>query len=756
MKTQNCAIHEVADQLSASDAVGAVFLDRRAGHISFASLPNADAREAEERLKSLSERVAPEDVPIRGGPPWNEACPRCRDGARLPEGVRVVAIPESGVLLEREACPTARRFWRWHQLPWVRVRPLAREAVVAHEWRLPLALAVACGVLVLAGGWVEKSVEHGYLLSRALYVAAYICGGWEAAWDTWQLLRKRILDIHFLMLAVAVGAAAIGHWWEGGALLFLFSLSGALEDLAHQRTEREINSLFKEAPKLAHVIREDGTEETVPVDDIRPGMLLAIRPGDAIPVDGRVEEGRSAADESNLTGESEPVEKGPGDVVLAGTLNLWGRLTCRAIRSASESALAKIIRLIREARESKAPAQRFTDRFGTGYTYSVLALSALMFLVWWRVLALPAEQAFYRAMTLLVVASPCALVLSIPSAVLAGIAAAARRGVLFRGGAALEKLAEIRRVALDKTGTLTSGTLAVVGIEPFTGTPEAVLARSAALAFHSHHPVSTALHRHAVDQELPVPAADEIRSSAGAGLTGVIEGRQARLGNRVLIGEPWVSRYPEPPAGITEVFFDDGHVRGRILLRDEIRRASRSLLERLRGYGLSVTMLTGDRPEAARAVAAEVGLDEVHAGLKPEDKVGKIRQWTEGGEKPAMIGDGVNDAPSLAAAYVGVAMGTRGADAALEQADIVLMKDRLDRFAVAYEISRLANRIIRQNLAVSLGSVVVLTISAIAGIIPLTVGVIGHEGSTIVVVMNSLRLLVARFPAEKEAAEAGV
>src|SRR5439155_1725943 len=306
------------------------------------------------------------------------------------------------------------------------------------------------------------------------YLGAYLAGGWFTAEEVWERLRHRAIDVHFLMLAVAVGSATIGAWAEGAILLFLFSLSGALEHFALGRTQREIRSLFREAPKTATVIGSGGREADWPVEKLTQGMRLRIRPGAQFPVDAEVLSGQTAADESNLTGEATPVEKAAGDHVLAGTINLWGAVEAAVLRPASESSLQKIIRLIREAQHQKAPAQQFTDKFGTAYTYAVLALTIVMFFVWWLALGLPpftsqqhSASAFYRTMTLLVVASPCALVLSIPSAVLAAIAWGARHGILFRGGAAVEKLAATDIVAMDKTGTLTTGELKVESVESF-------------------------------------------------------------------------------------------------------------------------------------------------------------------------------------------------------------------------------------------------------------------------------------------------
>jgi Cd2+/Zn2+-exporting ATPase len=412
--------------------------------------------------------------------------------------------------------------------------------------------------------------------------------------------------------------------------------------------------------------------------------------------------------------------------------------------------LEGILRLIRDAQEQKAPAQRFTDRFGTRYTQAILTLSLVMFLVWWGLAGWDRGQAgtaFYKTMTLLVVASPCALVLSIPSAVLAGIAAGARRGILFRGGSPIERLGSIQRVALDKTGTLTTGEMKVRAVEVEAGcTEEQVLRGAAALGIQSLHPVSVAVVRGTKKKGWSVPTLKDFSSATGGGLMGrTNEGVECRLGRRSFLQEPgWIKEKTAPAPGVSEVFYEAGNVRGRILLEDEIRKSSRPLLEWLEKQGLKVTMLTGDREAAARLVAEQVGLKDFRFGLHPEEKVAAIRDWNERGEKVAMVGDGVNDAPSLAMAEIGVAMGARGTGAALAESDIILMRDRLESFAEAFDLSRRTRRIIGQNLVISLGTVVVLVTAALGAAIPLTVGVAGHEGSTVIVVLNSLRLLAPR------------
>jgi Cd2+/Zn2+-exporting ATPase len=542
----------------------------------------------------------------------------------------------------------------------------------------------------------------------------------------------------------------VGHWDEGALLLFLFSFSGALEELAAYRTERELAGLFKVAPREAVKILEDGSEERVAVELLEPGMKVRVRPGDGFPVDAEVLDGKTSADESSLTGEAAPVDKEVGSVVLAGTLNLWGRVDLRVVRRAKESALEGILRLIRDAQEQKAPAQRFTDRFGTRYTQGILTLSLVMFLVWWGLAGWGRPQmgaAFYKTMTLLVVASPCALVLSIPSAILAGIASGARRGILFRGGSPIERLGSIRRVALDKTGTLTTGEMKIRGVEVEGGNAEdQILQGAAALALQSLHPVSVAVVRESKKRGLSILSLKEFSSASGGGLMGKTEeGVECRLGRRSFLGDPtWVKEKAAPVPGVSEVFYEAGKMRGRILLEDEIRKSSRPLLEWMSRQGLKVTMLTGDREAAARLVAEQVGLKDYRFGLHPEDKVAAIREWNAQGEKVAMVGDGVNDAPSLAAAEIGVAMGARGTGAALAESDIILMRDRLESFAEAYDLSRRTRRIILQNLVISLGTILVLVVAAMGAMIPLTLGVAGHEGSTVIVVLNSLRLLAPR------------
>ncbi len=751
---ESCILYELAEAMAGDETLKAVWLDSHRKKVSFAFVDGADTSAARRKLEAVVARHRPENLPDCAHDPWKVDCLLCELGRSraMPAGIRLLSMPDAGILLEKDSAAAQPRL-AWQHFEWMLFRPRELEIPAAdddlEEWRHDLYGAAVCGITALGGILLEKFAPGQATAALACYLVAYLAGGWHAATDVWALLKKRTLDVHFLMLAVAVGAAAIGHWSEGAMLLFLFSFSGALEEMAMARTERAIRSLFHEAPKEATVV-VDGAESRVSIESLAPGAVVRVRPGEQFAVDAVVIAGTTAADESNLTGESVPIEKATGDRVLGGTLNQWGSVDCRVTAAASESSLAKVIRLIQEAQHSKAPSQRFTDRFGTGYTYAVLAATLGMFLVWWKVLGVPAfsddgaSSAFYRAMILLVVASPCALVLSIPSAVLAGIAAGARKGVLFRGGAAIEKLAAVTRVAMDKTGTLTTGMLRVTGVETVPpGREDELLAAAGALAHHSAHPVSRAITAACRERKIAVADVAGFRSLTGTGVEGDLTGGvKAQMGRRELFAKAaWLENIAMADVGSTETVLEAGDLRGRILLRDEIREESAPLLASLYKIGLDVSMLTGDRAEAAHLVADHLGLKDVNAELSPEEKVERIRSWTDAGEKVAMIGDGVNDAPSLAAAHVAVGMGVRGSDAALEQADVVLMQDRLENFFYAYQLSRRARRIIRQNLAISLGVIALLAAAALGSAIPLTVGVIGHEGSTVLVVLNSLRLL---------------
>ncbi len=761
MKKDQCIISELAKIVSQDHSLKALWLDVAHKKVSFAFEDGMETEESRQRLQEIVSHYKPDVDSKCIQDVWQDMdCALCHKSAKhsIPDNIKLVTIPRSGLLIEKLNISTPRCLWRWQQFPWIHFKPrqftLPPDLINLTEWKQELGGAIICAIATLIGFLIEKTViplPPGVAIG--CYVMAYIAGAYFPFRETIELLRKGILDVHFLMMCVALGAAFIGHWWEGATLLFLFSLSGALEEMAMANTEREIKSLFKEAPKTATILDNEGHEFTLNVEDLKVGMLLRVRPGELFPVDSLVMRGSSAANEANLTGESLPVDKKPGDHVFSGTINLWGSVDCRISKLASDSVLAKIIELIEKAQESKAPSQRFTDQFSTGYTYAILGGSILMFFVWCFVFHVPAfigtetqTSAFYRAMTLLVVASPCALVLSIPSAILAGIAAGAKGGVLFRGGVAIEKLAEVTRVALDKTGTLTTGELKVIKIYPYTqGKEQEVLKLAASIAHHSTHPVSKAIAKTYLDQGGELFEVRDFESLSGLGLQANVvlsEGSfvKVRLGRRSMF--PMLASMSEPEIGVTEVMVESAQIKGQILLLDQVRAVSAPLLKDLQAKGIKVSMLTGDRPEAAELIAKQIGLTDIYAALTPEQKVRQIQQWQSQGEKVAMVGDGVNDAPSLAASYVAVGMGMRGSAAVLEQADIVLVQDKLENFIFAFNLSKKARRIIQQNLTISLGVILVLVFSALGSAIPLTVGVIGHEGSTVIVVLNSLRLLI--------------
>jgi Cd2+/Zn2+-exporting ATPase len=751
-----CLTRSVTEALAEEPTLEAVTVNRVQKTISVATLGRVDVPKITERITATIQNAGMDSSVPCALLSGEGDCNTCAMPLTPNERQKITIRSEGdNTTIARVTCPTAPRFWRWRDIPWPKVVQRDVEFVehIEHvdEWKAQLAAAVLCGVFGLTGYFLKGTAHSNY--SIYCYMLAYLAGAWFTVGEVWERLQQRAIDVHFLMLAVAAGSACIGAWGEGATLLFLFSLSGALEHFALGRTQREIHSLFKEAPKVATVLDPSGRESEVPVERLRAGMRLLIKPGAQFPVDAEISKGQTASDESNLTGEATPVDKAVGDTVLAGTLNLWGAVEVTVTRGVKESSLHKIIQLIKEAQQQKAPAQLFTDRFSTYYTYLVLMLSFAMFFVWWLALGLTpfaetanTRSAFYHTMTLLVVASPCALVLSIPSAVLAAIAWGARHGILFRGGAAVEKLAGVNVVALDKTGTLTTGELRVEKVESFPPGRENEVAQLAySLERLSTHPLARAITRYGKQSRLQPIELERFESITGQGLQARRNGKLSMLGRREWLarGEyaKTIAATPPTDAGFSEVWLTESDLLGRIVLRDDVRPQARQVVEELRREGLRSVVLTGDRKATAEHLKAELQLDDVRSELKPEQKVAEIQQLEKDGQRVAMVGDGVNDAPSLVAADVGVAMGARGSDAALEQAEVVLMHDRLENFLAAFRLSQRARRIIRQNLVISLGTVVVLVCFALLGKIPLTIGVVGHEGSTVVVVMNSLRLL---------------
>ncbi|MEY4854995.1 MAG: hypothetical protein RIR32_1671 [Verrucomicrobiota bacterium] len=624
----------------------------------------------------------------------------------------------------------------------------------AGEWRTLGALALACGLLGLGALATELAAGPAWL-RWALAAAASGAGAWEAAGEGWHALRwHRRIDVHLLMLLAAAGAWVVGQPLEGVLLLFLFSTAGAIEHYAMDRTRGAIDALLDRSPKKARRLGPDGAETEIAVAALVPGDLVAILPGELVPADGEVREGESAVDESTLTGEAKPAAKRRGDPVAGGTLNDWGRLVVQVTRAEQDSALHRIVKLIREAQESKAPAQRAIDRWGDAYAIFTLSASALFLVTLllaghpFRDATDPANSALYRAMTLLVVLSPCALVLSVPSAVLAAIAAGARQGILFRGGAAVERLADVDCVCFDKTGTLTAGTPVVAALEVLPPSADRRRALSALLSLEAGttHPFAAGVVAACRAEGALQKEVQGLSNSPGQGVAGSLDGARWSVGTREFTGAQEIPGAPVPAGAIvSEVWASDGAVTVRATLVDEIRPASAPTLAALHARQIRTVMLTGDREEAAAVAARQVGVQSYGAALTPDAKMAAIRRLSAEGRVVAMVGDGVNDAPGLAAADVAIGMGGRGSDAALESSDVVLADDRIERLVDAIELSRAARRAIRVNILISIGAALGMAAYVVfrPGV-PLSLGVGVHEGSTVLVCLNGLRLLAHR------------
>lgn len=609
-----------------------------------------------------------------------------------------------------------------------------------------LIFSCVAGLLLLAG-WLTGLAGAPHTLSLGLLLGAYAAGGFYTLRDAWQSMKSRSFDIDILMIVAAAGAAALGAWEEGALLLFLFSLGHALEHMAMDRARKAIEALAKLAPKTA-IVQRDGAEAEVRVEALLRGDRVVVKPGQRIPADGQVASGNSAVDQSPVTGESMPVDKQPGDKVFAGTVNGEGALVVEVTRLARESTLARMVTMVAEAQTQKSPTQRFTDRFERIFVPLVLAGAALL-IVLPPLFGFPFAESFYRAMAVLVAASPCALAIATPSAVLSGIARAAAGGVLIKGGAHLENLGVLTAVAFDKTGTLTIGKPKVTDVVAVSGSADELLKIAAAVESRSAHPLAQAVVTEAKRRGLSWGEAGEVEAVTGKGLRAEFDGKKVIVGNAGLFdGEPIpgvILQHVERlgTKGKTIMLIQaDGQFLGIVALADTPRPGVREVLARLHRIGVRKTiMLTGDNESVGRAIADAVGLDEVHAGLLPEDKVTAMEELGQRYGRVAMVGDGVNDAPAMARATVGIAMGGAGTDVALETADVALMADDLSRLPFAVALSRASRRIIRQNLFVSLGVVALLIPATLFGWAGIGLAVLIHEGSTIVVVINALRLL---------------
>ena len=557
------------------------------------------------------------------------------------------------------------------------------------------------------------------------------------------------MNIDLLMILAAVGAAALGDWPEGAVLLFLFSLSHALEHFILGRTRGAIASLMKLTPDEAIVVR-DGQQQTVSLEQLVVGDRVIVPPSGRIPVDGVVRDGRTAVDQSPMTGESIPVEKQVGDSVLAGTLNQQGLIQVEVTRVGGETTLARMVRLVEQAQSERADSQQFTDWFGQRYTVVVLLGTVVVFLLGLYGYQDSFRLAAYRAMTALVVASPCAVVISIPAAILSAIASAARGGVLFKGGSHLERTARLRVMAFDKTGTLTIGRPGLTSILTAPGVSELkLLAEAAALEEHSEHPLARAVIEAAAARGASPFTADAVEAVIGHGVVGTVHGERRRVGKLSWFHESG-TRIDEELArraallqaeGHTLIgVADDAHVLGLLAVSDPLRPTAAIAIQQLRELGLApLVMLSGDHPAVVARMAGLLGL-EGEGSLLPEDKLKRLDALKQHGPI-GMIGDGMNDAPSLAAADVGFSLGGAGTDVALETADVVLMADDLQRLPYAIALARATQRIIRQNLVIAFGVMIGLLITTFITVLPLPLAVLGHEGSTVLVILNGVRLL---------------
>ncbi|MEF9521635.1 heavy metal translocating P-type ATPase [Streptomyces sp. RB13] len=572
-----------------------------------------------------------------------------------------------------------------------------------------------------------------------LYAVAYASGGWEPALEGLRALREKTLDVDLLMIVAALGAAAIGQVLDGGLLIVIFATSGALEALATARTADSVRGLLDLAPTTATRLREGG-EETVPTADLAVGDLVLVRPGERIGADGTVAEGAGEVDQATITGESLPVLKRPGDDVFAGTLNGTGALRVRVGRDPADSVIARIVTLVEEASRTKAPTQLFIEKIEQRYSVGVVVATLAVFGI---PLAFGADLAdvLLRAMTFMIVASPCAVVLATMPPLLSAIANAGRHGVLVKSAVAMERLGEIDTAALDKTGTLTEGTPEVTAVTPAAGAgvdEDALLALAAAAEHPSEHPLARAIVAAARARGLHIAPADDFTAAPGRGVTAVIDGRTVHVGR----AEPTEGAAGAAGAETTVRVTRDGTHLGTLALTDRLRDDAARATTRLTALtGTAPTLLTGDHAAAAARVADATGITDVRAGLLPEDKVGAVRERERAGRKVLFVGDGVNDAPALAAAHAGVAMGRAGSDLALETADAVVVRDELTAVPAVVDLSRRARRLVVQNLAVAGVFITVLVLWDLIGHLPLPLGVAGHEGSTVLVGLNGLRLL---------------
>jgi Cd2+/Zn2+-exporting ATPase len=649
------------------------------------------------------------------------------DAAILSTNVIVDAVAETGM-----------RAWLEHETPLSPPSSTARGVLV-----LISGLALATGLAVQAFGGAAA-------LSVPAFVVAALAGGVFPGRRAIASLRIRDLDINVLMLVAVIGAMFLREWAEAGTVVFLFAIAQWLESRSMDRARNAIRALMDLTPDVARV-RQGQSEVTRPVDSLTVGTVMIIRPGEKIPLDGRVALGRSDVNQAPITGESLPVDKAPGDEVFAGTINGHAALEVSVTRLRRDTTLARIIHLVETAQAQRAPAQQFIDRFARWYTPGVIVLAVLVALFPPLAMGLAFDTWFYRALVLLVVACPCALVISTPVSIVSALAGAARRGVLVKGGIHLERLAAIRVMAFDKTGTLTRASLTVTEVLPADGCIDVeVLATAAAVETRSEHPVAAAIVRAARERGLAFNASADVRALPGLGAEGAVDGEVVVCGNARLFRERGL--LTAAAAALSErvaasgaspvLVARGGTILGVIGVADREREVAADTIALLHGQGIRpIVMLTGDQESAASAIGRRLRLDEVRAGLLPHEKVAAVQALRREHGPIAMVGDGVNDAPALAAADVGIAMGAMGSDAALETADIALMTDELPKLAYAIRLSRATVRNIRANIAISLVLKAAFVVLAVIGAATLWMAVIADTGASLIVVANAMRLL---------------
>ncbi len=627
---------------------------------------------------------------------------------------------------------------------------MAELAEERKELRLGVILTTVAILGLIFGVYIQAIGGSG-LMSGIGFGVSFLAGGLPAARSAFSGLRNGHLDIDLLMVLAAVGAALVGAPRDGAILLCLFSLAGTLEQYAMGSTKKAVVALMKLRPDEANLETKSGEVKRVAVDILQVNDVVIVKPGERIPIDGVVENGTSSVDQSSLTGESVPVDVTVSSAVFAGTVNGYSVLTVRVTKTASHSTLASMIKLVTEAQAKRSPSERFSDWFGERYTIVVL-VGSLLGLLYFFGIGLPAAEAFYKAATLLVVASPCAIVISVPAAILSALAASARRGMLFKGGASLENFAKVRIVAFDKTGTLTTGRMEVVKVEA-TSVSEAELLRiAAAIESQSEHPLARSIVTYARDHDVSPLSVLQATAVPGKGMTAVIDGVTYSAGNRALMLERGIDidmatkqlLEQFESSGTTTIIVASTVVLGVFAIADTVRASAKQAIADLRASGIvKIVMVTGDNRSVALAVASQIGInaDDVYAELLPADKVRIVENLKKEGTV-AFVGDGVNDAAALVTAEVGIAMGAAGTDVALEAADVALLSEDLHKIVQARLLSQKTNTIIKQNLIFAIGILLLMVVTTIFFYLPLPLGVIGHEGGTLLVVLNGLRLLL--------------